>query len=47
MAKKELVHLNWFRFMILQLTGLFPACFLVNEYVCAQGLPGLADEGSG
>jgi hypothetical protein len=45
MATKELVHLNCFRFMILQLTGLFLAFFLANEYVRAQGLPGVADGG--
>jgi hypothetical protein len=31
--------------MILKLTGLFLAFFLANEYVRAQGLPGLADGG--
>ena len=31
--------------MILKLTGLFLAFFLANEYVHAQGLPGLADGG--
>jgi hypothetical protein len=30
---------------MLQLTSLFPAFFLANEYVRAQGLPGLADGG--
>jgi hypothetical protein len=45
MATKELVHSNCCGFMIFELTSLFPAFFLANEYVRAQGLPGLADGG--
>ena len=32
--------------MLLKLTGPFLAFFLANEYVRAQGLPGLADGGT-
>jgi hypothetical protein len=38
--------MNCFTFTVLELTDLFLAFILANEYLRAQGLPGLADGGT-